>query len=209
MINLLEKSNKVENSEELGRAIQNLIEDTLDFEIWNFRMTFHDFSKMSRQIIIYDSQSCRIKFSFSRERWPSYDELRIKYGRLHATTDGSFMEWQGQNCHCWHDYRHPLRFLDGINPQVSVDDDKMGKFAPQISEEFSKSTEGSKLLEKYPPAYVLALEKKIWEYYGQKLFDLFDLRKPELWEQYRNYLRYYYHLIGKETLYGPPNENVC
>ena len=30
----------------------------------------------------------------------------------------------------------------------------------------------------------LRLHNKIWEHYGQKLFDIFYLRKPELWEKY-------------------------
>jgi hypothetical protein len=28
------------------------------------------------------------------------------------------------------------------------------------------------------------MHNEIWEQYGQKLFDIFDLRNPELWEDY-------------------------
>src|SRR5210317_121476 len=34
----------------------------------------------------------------------------------------------------------------------------------------------------------------IWEHYGQSLFDLFDLRQPELWKEYRVFLKEYYQL---------------
>lgn len=209
MINLTEKNKQNETSEELGKSIKMLIEDTLDFERWDFKLSYSDFSKMSNQEIIYDSPSCRISFTFYRERLPIYDELRIYYGRLHATNDGTFMEWQGKKCHCWHNFIKPLMFLDGLSPQIATKHDKMGKHAPKVVDEFSSSDIGIKLIKEYPPKYALALEKVIWKNYGQRLFDLFDLRKPELWDQYKRFLQEYYQITGEKSLYGPPYENVC
>jgi hypothetical protein len=37
----------------------------------------------------------------------------------------------------------------------------------------------------------------IWEQYGMRLFELFDLRRPDLWEQYRTWLRARYIAEGK------------
>jgi hypothetical protein len=36
----------------------------------------------------------------------------------------------------------------------------------------------------------------IWEHYGQRLFELFDLRRPDLWEKYSSFVIQVYDLKG-------------
>lgn len=209
MIDLYKKSEKSETSEDLGNAIVQLIEDNLDFPKWNFKLSFKDFSKMSYQTVIYDSPYCRVSISFSRQRLPKYDELSIQYGRLHAPNEAAFMEWQGRECRCWHRRLDPLRFLDGLSPYESIMKDKMHKHSPKVVEEFYNSDIGIRLREEYTPEYTLVLESLVWRHYGQRFFDLFDLRQPEVWKKYQEFLREYYQLKDMKASYGPPYENVC
>ena len=74
---------------------------------------------------------------------------------------------------------------------------------------FNASDIGIKLQAEYHPKYVVVLQSAVWKHYGQKLFDLFDLRHPDLWEEYRKFLEEYYKLLGMTASYGPPYENVC
>ena len=209
MINLYKKSEKPETSEDLGRALVKLIEDNLDIKRWNFKLSFTEFNKMSVQKVIYNSPFCRVSFSFSRQRAPEHDELNVYYGRLHAPNDGAFMDWQGQKCHSWHRLITPLRFLDGLSPQEASKQAKIYNQPPVGIKNFSTSKLGIKLKTEYHPKYVVVLQSAIWNHYGQKLFNLFDLQHPELWEKYRKYLKEYYELLGMESSYGPPYENVC
>jgi hypothetical protein len=39
-----------------------------------------------------------------------------------------------------------------------------------------------------------SLHHNIWKYYGRRLFELFDLRQPDLWNRYVKYLMEYYRL---------------
>jgi hypothetical protein len=41
---------------------------------------------------------------------------------------------------------------------------------------------------------------KIWEYYGQRLFELFDVRRPELWEQFAHFIKEF-HKIKRSNSY--------
>ena len=209
MIDLYKKNEKSETSKELGNAVAQIIEDNLDFRRWNFKLSFSDFSKMSYQKIIYDSPYCRISFSFSRQRLPKYDELSIFYGRLHAPNDKAIIVWRGQECHCWHGTLNHLWFLDGVSPQDVVKQEKSHKYSPKLVEKFYHSDVGIKLREEYAPKYIVVLESMIWQHYGKRLFELFDMRHPNLWKEYSRFLSEYYKLLGAKSSYGPPYENVC
>ena len=201
--------NKPERGEEVGNDLLHLIEENLDLKRWNFRATFTKFMKTSNIKIIYDSEWCRVKFMFSRQRFPDTDELSIEYGRLHAPNEEPFMVWNGEECRCWHQIWHPLYFLDGLSPSEFVHiADELSQL-PLVAENFRQSELGNNLRQEYLPKYGIVLNSVLWKHYGQKLFDLFDLRKPKLWDEYRQFLKGYYRLLNRKTIYGPPRENVC
>jgi len=181
----------------------------LDLKKWKFKLSFKDFGHMSYQKVIYDSPFCRLNLSFSRQRLPKYDELSIFYGRLHAPDDKTFMVWQDQECHCWHANLNYLMFLDGLSSYDAAEQEKNQIYLPPVVLEFRNSTIGKQLREEYPPKYAVIRESFIWQHYGQRLFDLFDLRQTDLWEEYRKFLKEYYELLGMKASYGPPYENVC
>ena len=207
----IKDSNNPESGDEIGNALIHLIEENLDVKRWHFRITYTKFIKTSNIKIVYDSERCRIKFNFSRERLPlpKYDELAISYGRLHAPNEDPFMMWEGQECNCWHQIWEPLRYLDGLSPFDAVQQSKAHNQLPIVAENFWNSNEGKTLREVYPPKYGIVLQSVLWKHYGQRLFDLFDLRKPDLWREYQKFLREYYVLLGEKSSYGPPYENVC
>ena len=64
----------------------------------------------------------------------------------------------------------------------------------------------------FPSDYVqhpLSLHSKIWEKYGMKLFSIFDLRKPELWEEYSKYSIEYNEARHKRWNISRAIEKIC
>jgi len=141
--------------------------------------------------VIFDSEWCRVRIGlFHPGPSPRDDELYFSYGRLHAPNDKSYMEWNGEQCHCWHNSHYLLLFfLEGYAPSDAVG--KSWDSAPVIGT-YWRSEEGSQLRRDERAEFVFKLEALIWERYGQRLFELFDLRRPELWEQYRQFLKELY-----------------
>lgn len=201
--------NATESSQEVGNALVKLIEKNLDIKRWKFRLTFTKFLEVSRIKVIYDSEWCRLKFMFSRMRFPDTDELSIEYGRLHAPNEEPFMMWNGEECRCWHSIWQPLYFLDGISPTEAVRLADIQNQLPFVAENFWNSKQGNDLRQEYVPKYGIVLQSVLWKHYDKRLFELFDLRRPDLWVEYRRFLREYHNLLGRNTIYGPPYENVC
>jgi len=200
-------ANRPERGEDVGNALLELIEENLEIERWNFHAAFTKFIKPRNIKIVYDSEWCRIKFMFSRMHFPETDEILIEYGRLHAPNEELFMKWNGEVCRCWHNILNPLRFLDGLSPAEAYVQAMVDKQLPSAVRNFKQSQHGKKLLKEYPPKSAIALQSTLWKTYEKKLFELFDLRRPGLWEEYRQFLREYYRLLGLKSTRPP--ENVC
>ena len=207
-MNLLASRN-VNNAKQLGEALLQAIEGTLDMKPWGFVCNYKNFNETSSLVTIYDSQWCRLSFRFSRQQFSHHDELSVEYGRLHAPNEKAYLVWESEECHCWHNIIEPLLFLDGLTPLQAMEQSKIQRKSPPIVESFRQSEVGQKLYKEYAPQAVLAMHGRIWEHYGQRLFELFDLQRPDLWEKYRAFVREYYRLIGMESSWGPPYENVC
>ena len=202
-------SNKLESAEKVGNAVLRLIEENLEIKRWDFKLTFTKFIKPSNIKIIYDSEWCRVKFMFSRMHYPETDKLLIDYGRLHAPNEEPFMVWNDERCRCWHNILDPLRFLDSQLAITTNEKSAPQKLLPILVRDFKNSEHGKKLLNEYPPKSTIVLQATLWEHYGERLFGLFDLRQPEMWEEYRSFLKEYYSLLGLKSSYGPPLDSVC
>jgi len=179
------ESRKQEYEEFLG-----LINQNVNLEPWGFVQTYSHVVVDTFPFIIYDSQWCRVKFKYDAVDYGGVShnlrEASVWYGRLHATNDGGDT-WgpNGKRTSCWHALRYyVLNFLDGLSPQEVAD----GKGRdPRVINKFERTGLAWVLPEenRIGRAIVeLRLHNRIWEYYGQKLFDVFDLRNPELWEKY-------------------------
>ncbi len=192
-----------------GEELIALLERNLDFRRWRFKVSYTNFTQVGGPKVIYNSEWCRVKFSLSYEMGRRFDELLLLYGRLHAPDEGVTMLWNGEECLCWHNLRwSPILFLDGLSPEEAAH----FKGKPPLVEQFWQSEEGKKLYWTYHPEFRLRIESILWEHYGQRLFELFDLRRSELWGQYVRFNREYYKILNRKSIPGfpfPPEDKIC
>ncbi len=206
MNSVINNSYKKLADQKLPGLIQ-ILESCIQFEKWGFKQSFYGVAEEFTPSVIYDSDKCRVRFSWipaDMRDGPDSATLDIRYGRLHASNQKRFMIWNGMNCHCWHALHDTFGFLDGLSPQEAVEKSRnvsqfVGQFAQQNKEhDWSHIEWGARL------------HSAIWDNYDDRLFDLFDLRHPDLWEQYKKFLTEFYQL---KTFHpnpsAPPRENIC
>ena len=204
-----------------GETFRGLLESNLDFARWGFRLSHTAYrEKGPGATLIYDSDRCRVRFDLANpERYPIFDELYVRYGRLHAPNDDAEMIWRGEKCRCWHSPMiELLPFLEGQSvEEVFRCKAKVGKYArPPFLEAYKQSEESHRLRSMYPPAAVIREERLIWEHCGDRLFDVFDLRRPELWEKNRRFVHDYWtehdRLLPPRPILGDqplPRDKIC
>ncbi len=159
--------------------------------------------------ILYQSKQCKLRIQSLRDRPHDGIELYVHYGRLHAPLDKDVIEWNNDKCYCWHSLLNGqvLNFLDGVSPIDLVSGDYV---TPRGYKEFSESNKEAKWWS--PPKSLSKRHAFLWKYYGQRLFNLFDLNYPNLWDDYRNFLKDYYKQYNEKFSahsYNPPRYNVC
>ncbi|MCI0551446.1 MAG: hypothetical protein L0287_10850 [Anaerolineae bacterium] len=205
------------SSPEKQARLQMLIDLVVRFmplEKWGFKQSVHFFSEYRPDVlfpsgkgayptVIYDSEHSRVKFLLDRERYG--DELIVYYGRLHAPNDKGLINWNGEDCYCWHSHNIDLalKFLDGISPKEVA---KKRWEPPRGSQEFVKLS-----LERTigQPESMARRHAVIWEYYGHRLFNLFDLHRSDLWTQYARFVKEYYDLFGRAPNVTPSFDKIC
>jgi hypothetical protein len=194
---------------QLENLIQ-LLERLLDFRRWNFQQTYTHITASLPTIVIYDSEWCRVKFAVGGGDRYGGDEMLVFYGRLHAPNDANVMNWNGEECFCWHQVFDALNFLDGLSPQEAVDQLRVKSEWPRVAEQFKKSKLAKALSGQNHLEWVTRMEAAIWEHYGQRLFELFDLRRHGLWEQYTLFIHEYHRIKGTPVIQGfPSRDKIC
>ena len=151
------------------------INKNMDLERWGFVQTYSSIDKENLPfVVMYDSQQCRVRFEYYKPDYGgvSHEErvVLILYGRLHTKSDSGIVEHkENKVIRNWHYiYHYIIKFLDGIPP-----------------EDVMYSTEyHSPMLQELKKLGAVEQHNKIWEYYGKRFFDLFDVRNPELWKKY-------------------------
>lgn len=182
------------NWEREYKILAQTLENVIDFQHWNFHQSFASFEDKTPPYVIYDSEWCRVWFSWKGGDLHQPPEMSVFYGRLHAPNDGGFVILEGENYRTWHHVTEPLYFLDGLSGKEAADKWLLKHRLPFVIEEFKQSESGKKLL---PGGYqtiegVAHLHLTIWRHYGTPLFELFDSRKQDLWSKYTNFLKEYY-----------------
>ena len=195
-MNTLEER-KVNPIEEMARIARNFLNlDTRGF--------IESYSSTKENRLIFDSDWCRIKLFWDGWDYLTGNTIGIQYGRLHAPNEKMRMLWNGEECHCWHDFEHALHFLDGRTSEEAI---KIINYHTIISpfyvEEFRQKFRGRQ------PEWLAHMHVAIWNYYGNRFFELFDLRKPHLWKQYQQFLKEFYDIKGRSKIIKPPLDNVC
>jgi hypothetical protein len=188
------------------KGMIELAEQFLPLNSWAFHQSDRIIS--TYPVVVYDSEWCRVQLVWGG--WDLYAgyTMSIYYGRLHAPSDKAVIMWKGEECYCWHRVNEALRFLDGLSPQEAVDESRMHGKWPFAMEQFRQSEIG-KSLERNQPEWIIRMHGSIWEQYGQRLFELFDLRHPERWEEFRHFLKEFYETEGLNSLIKPPSYQRC
>ncbi|MBC7876385.1 MAG: hypothetical protein H7Y59_04365 [Anaerolineales bacterium] len=162
------------------------IEKDINLNYWGFKMIDLRLYPKFMPRAIFQSTKCIVDFRWNQERPYTEPFISTTYARLHAPLDSNLMKWNGQQCHCWHSAFHLLRFLDDLPPpQTSLSDYD----APLIFQDSKKFLNKG---ENYFGEYVAKQTLLIWNHYGDRLFNLLDLQRPELWEKYSLFLKEFY-----------------
>src|SRR6185503_15870394 len=166
--------------------MKHLAQENMPIQKWGFQES--DRSNKD-EWLIYDSQWCRVKFVWSGGEIQTGNTMSIYYGRLHAPSDRLQLSWNGEACHCWHRMELALHFLDKLLPEYAVRNiHTHSLIEPYYTAEFQK---------KYhlrQPKWLVLMHATVWEHYAPRLFEVFDLRRPDLWEQYRQFVKQVYDI---------------
>ena len=154
--------------------------------------------------LIYNSEWCRISLIWGGWDQAGGNSMHIRYGRLHAPNEKTTMLWQDDECRCWHELDYVLHFLDGRTPAEAAELDVIHSITDPFYE-----TEITQKFRRQQPEWIATMHKSIWEQYAQRLFDLFDLRQPELWQKYQEFLKEVYDIQGRDSDIKPPMDKVC
>lgn len=183
--------------------MSQLAQELLPLSKWGFKESYR--SNRTKDLI-YDSEWCRVSFGWSGWDYMGGNSITIYYGRKHATDDKYTMSWNGEECYCWHRVELALHFLDGRTPEYGA---KM-EYSHDLKEKFKRSELGQSLTGKRrQPEWLMQMHATIWEQYVPRLFELFDLRRPDLWEQYRKFLKEVYDIKGRNPDITPPEDKIC
>ena len=107
------------------------------------------------------------------------------------------MIYQGEKCEAWHDIvtGYVGQFLDGMSPrELGSLRNKRIRVPCQAIIKFEEEWSGKGL---HSPIWGLMLDQSFWDYYGEHLFELFDLRQSKLWDEYRQFLQELYIELQK------------
>jgi hypothetical protein len=196
-------------SNDIGKFLVGMIEETLNLQRWGFRESFQEFGRGGMHRVIYDSQWCRVRFDYSRGHNPTHDEIHIYYGRLPAPNDDLYIISGDQKCRCWHNVVETLYFLDGLSAAQVVEQQKRG-ILPAAIEEFIHTEKAEQFRNMRVPYFSIAREAVIWNHYGQGLFEVFDVRRTDKWDAYRQFVKRYHEIMGSKPLPGyPPYSSIC
>lgn len=194
------KSEQIENP---CQYMSQLAHEYLPLDYWGFKESY---SSKSDECVIFDSQWCRIKFVWSG--WEMYggNTISIYYGRHHASNNHATLTWAGVECYCWHREELALHLLDVHKP---VDVAAMTNSHP-IIQEYRQSKLGQSLGNKRrQPEWLMQLMSVVWKQYAPQLFEVFDMRRPDLWDQYQKFLKEVYDIKGRSPNIVPPLDHVC
>jgi len=169
--------------------------------LWGFKESYHS-TKPGE--VIYDSEWCRVNLVWGGWDAAGGNSISIYYGRLHAPNEKARMVWNGEECHCWHDFDLALHFLDKRSPAEAT----KTIYSHPITEPFYEE-EFRRKYHRRQPEWLAEMHATIWQHYGKRLFELFDLRQPDLWEHYRQFLKEFYDIKGRSLSIKPPLDKVC
>jgi hypothetical protein len=183
------------------KEMNRIAQSFLDLRLWGFKESYRSAKPGN---LIYDSEWCRFNIIWGGWDYLGGNSIHLRYGRLHAPNEKATMIWSGEECYCWHDFEHALHFLDGRPPAAAV---KLNLSHP-IIDSFYES-EFRQKFHRRQPEWLAQMHATVWQHYDKQLFELFDLRRPDLWQQYRQFLKEFYDIEGRIPEMKPSLDKVC
>lgn len=183
------------------KEMRRIAQNSLDVDFWGFKETYYS---IKSQQLIFDSQVCRINLIWGDWDQTGGNSIYIRYGRLHALDERTTMLWNGEECYCWHDIDHPLNFLDGRLPTDVV----KRYYSHPVTDPYYEKELRQKFYRRQPE-WLSAMHLAIWKHYGNRFFEIFDLKRPDLWEKYQLFLKEFYDLKGRRVGTVPGLDKVC
>jgi len=193
----IDDEKNVDAIKEMRRIAQTL----LNVGFWGFEEAYYS---AKSQELIFDSQLCRINLIWGGWDQAGGNNMYIRYGRLHAPIEKKTMLWSGEECNCWHDIDHPLNFLDGQRPADVV----QRFYSHPVTDPFYEKDLRLKFYRRQPE-WLAEMHLAIWKHYGNRFFEIFDLRRPDLWGKYQLFLKEFYDIKGRRAGTVPPLDKVC
>ena len=169
----------------------DLVNRLLPLDDWHFKETARFFGNDIHPTLIYDSESCRIRISFTATDRRMDQGIILDYGKLDVPDHATILVGNApiENYHLlWHSADYALYFLDGLSPREA----KTAKI-PRFVTEFRQSALAKTL--DYQPEKDLVFHATMWEYYEQRLFDIFDDRDVDIWKHYCAFIREYWKAL--------------
>jgi hypothetical protein len=182
-------------------VMNQIARNFLDLNAWGFQESYR---VLKPGKLIFDSEWCRLNFIWNGWDPQGGNTISIRYGRLHALNDTAVMVWENEKCRCWHDFDHALHFLDGSSPSDTV---KMIYSHPVTNPFFDDQVRRN--FHRRQPEWLTKMHAAVWQHYGKRFFELFDLRRPDLWTQYQQFLQEFYDIKGRSLAIKPPSDKVC
>jgi hypothetical protein len=167
-------------------ALIRAVKYHLDFEKWGFEI-IHSGKLLNHSGMILQSEYCKVKILTWRDRPYEEPGVYFSYGRLHALNEDYLTTWNGEKCYCWHGIQEVSNFLDGLTAQETIQNRRGSAFMYDFYEK-------NKFRGWSHPEMEVKKQAAAWEHYGQNLFNLFDLRHPELWQKYSTFYKELYDL---------------
>jgi hypothetical protein len=175
----------------------------LDLTLWGFKESYRSAKSGN---LIYDSEWCRVNLIWGGWDYGGGNSISIYYGRLHAPNEEATMNWNGEECHCWHRFEIALHFLDGRLPEYA----SKTMYTHGLIEQYKQSELGRNSTAQHSqPEWLARMHDMIWKHYGKPFFELFDLRQPDLWKEYQQFLKEVYDIKGRSPRITPPLDKVC
>jgi len=186
-------------------ALIQAITQYLDFKRWGFDYEiFHSGSSFSfSSAIIFQSEFCKVRVWTFRDIRDNEAEIYYAYGRLHAPNEKhtiKFDKWGGREYTCWHDHLNlylVLGFLDGLSAEEVAK--REFPYFPDVLLKFNEEAIGWGRQERFARQ-----QNTIWNQYGQRLFGFYDLRTPNMWNQYIDFVKDFRSLKEKKE---PPYDS--
>ena len=197
------------NTNEICSEIAYLAQTYLTLENWGYQESarINEINGLMIPSVIYESQWCRLRISFNEWHPPHQSQdysVDVYYARLGAPNDRTTLVWNNEECYCWHGVVKALHFLDNSPSEYAAQNILSHNLIKQFRHELS-----SKDLKYKLPEWEIRKHAYIWESYAPRLFELFDVRHPELWDRYRKFLKDVYDIKGRNPNIKPPLDNIC